>query len=273
MRVKLNGEVISDDWQWIYDYFKIPAFSPQVVRNAVDTTPEGEDLTLEINSVGGSVFAGFEIYTILRQAERTRNLHSVAEVQSLAASAASTIMVGCSAAMLSPVAQVMIHLPSTYTDGDINAHKRSERTLDSIAQSILNGYELKCGAKVTRARLEHMMENESWICAQDAVEMGLADGILYDEEGVLLPANVINAVGGGIRSLVNSASGLNSPEELLARYEQAVRNGAPAAEGHPVDGAPTMQESRPHEPAGTEPANDTEAWHRRAAIDLETLRF
>ena len=91
MRVTLNGEVISDDYQWLYDYFEIAAFSPGVIRQALRDNPEGEELVLEINSVGGSVFAGFEIYTLLRGAE----CHTVAEVQSLAASAASTVMAGC----------------------------------------------------------------------------------------------------------------------------------------------------------------------------------
>ena len=98
MRVTLNGEVISDDWQWVYDYFDIAAFSPGVIRQALRDNPEGEDLVLEINSVGGSVFAGFEIYTLLRGAE----CPTVAEVQSLAASAASTVMAGCSRVLVSP---------------------------------------------------------------------------------------------------------------------------------------------------------------------------
>ena len=68
MRVRLNGTVIPSGSQWLYDYFGIDAFSPALVRQAVENNPEGEDLELEINSPGGSVFAGFEIYSILREA-------------------------------------------------------------------------------------------------------------------------------------------------------------------------------------------------------------
>ena len=56
MRVTLNGEVVSDDYQWLYDYFEIAAFSPGVIRQALRDNPEGEELVLEINSIGGSVF-------------------------------------------------------------------------------------------------------------------------------------------------------------------------------------------------------------------------
>ena len=54
MRVRLNGTVIPSGSQWLYDYFGIDAFSPALVRQAVENNPEGEDLELEINSPGGS---------------------------------------------------------------------------------------------------------------------------------------------------------------------------------------------------------------------------
>ena len=83
MRVTLNGIVAADDDVEIYQWFGFAAFSPKAVRDAVASTPEGEELVLEINSGGGSVFAGSEIYSVLRSS----GIHTVAEVQSLAASA------------------------------------------------------------------------------------------------------------------------------------------------------------------------------------------
>lgn len=177
MNVTLNGYVVADADQWIYDWFGIDAFSPSVLRQAVRDNPDGDDLILEINSGGGSVFAGFEMYSILRGAK----CHTVAQVQSLAASAASTIMIGCSKVMLSPVAQVMIHLPSSYVEGNQEDMERERRTLESITQSILNGYELRCRGKTTRAHLAELMHAESWLPAQEAVELGLADGILFQD--------------------------------------------------------------------------------------------
>jgi len=83
MRVTLNGIVAADDDVEIYQWFGFAAFSPKAVRDAVASTPEGEELVLEINSGGGSVSAGSEIYSVLRSS----GIHTVAEVQSLAASA------------------------------------------------------------------------------------------------------------------------------------------------------------------------------------------
>ena len=267
MRVTLNGEVISDDYQWLYDYFGITAFSPGVIRQALRDNPVGEDLILEINSVGGSVFAGFEIYTLLRGAE----CPTVAEVQSLAASAASTVMSGCSRVLVSPVAQIMLHQPAMFTDGNIEEHDRSLRMLESIQRSIVNGYVTRCGDKCTRRKLENMVNQETWLTAQEAVDIGLADGILGQEDGdgTGLALSVVNSVGSGIRSLAVGGSGGTSPADLLARYEEAVRAGATPADGHPVKPV----EPKEVDPAGGVPADNVDNWRRTARLAIEKNRF
>lgn len=267
MRVTLNGEVISDDYQWLYDYFEIAAFSPGVIRQALRDNPEGEDLVLEINSVGGSVFAGFEIYTLLRSAE----CPTVAEVQSLAASAASTVMSGCSRVLVSPVAQIMLHQPAMFTDGNIEEHDRSLRMLESIQRSIVNGYVTRCGDKCTRRQLENMVNRETWLSAQEAVDIGLADGILgqEDTDGAGLALSVVNSVGNGIRSLAVGGSSATSPAQLLARYEEAVRAGAQPAEGHPVEPAAPNDV----DPDGSVPSDNMDSWRRSARLAIEQNRF
>ena len=267
MRVTLNGEVITDDWQWLYDYFEIAAFSPGVIRQALRDNPEGEDLVLEINSVGGSVFAGFEIYTLLLGAE----CPTVAEVQSLAASAASTVMSGCSRVLVSPVAQIMLHQPAMYTDGNIEEHDRSLRMLESIQRSIVNGYVTRCGDKCTRRQLENMVNRETWLSAQEAVEIGLADGILGQEDGDTagLALSVANSVGSGIRSLATNSAGIHTPAQLMERYEAAVRGGAKPVDGHPVAPEPPEHAN----PAGRNPADDLDHWRRAARLSIEQNRF
>lgn len=259
MRVTLNGYIVNDDDLWLYQWFEIGAFSPAVVRQALADNPEGEDLELEINSGGGSVYAGFEMYSLLREAK----CNTVAIVQSMAGSAASTIMAACREVRMSPVAQVMIHLPSSYAEGSQNDMKHEAKVLEQITQSILNGYETKCAGKTTRDRLDRMIRAETWLTAQEAVELGLADSILGQEtEGAVLPQTIVNAAGAGIRALVSSAAPALNANTLWERYEQAVRNGAKPAEGHPVS------------PAGDGTANHTtDNWQAKARLEIEKLRF
>lgn len=270
MRIHLNGQVVPSKDQWLYDWFGIPAFCPAVVRQAIEINPPGEDLELEINSVGGSVFAGFEIYSVLQEAK----CNTVAIVQSLAASAASTVMVGCKRVLLSPVAQVMIHLPATETYGNRHDHREGLQMLESITQSILNGYQLRCGEKASRKRLEQLMDSETWLPAQDAVELGLADAIMVDGESVdpaALPLSVVNSVGSGIRALASNAV-RNDTATLLEQYQKLVAAGVrPAAEGHPVEpAAPSPND--PVAPAGEAPVVSDD-WRRKVRLAIEKNRF
>ena len=241
MRVTLNGIVASDDDQEVYDWWGIGAFSPKTVRQALADNPQGEELVLEINSPGGSVFAGGEIYSVLRSSE---SVWTRAEIQSLAASAASYLCLGCSEVVISPVAMMMLHLPATSTRGDRAEHLRSIQMLDTTREAILNAYAIRSGVKADRGALRRMMSAETWLTAQEAVELGLADSVLYQEEAV--PQNVMNAAGAGLRAL--GCGGVPDIALLRAEYRKAKAAGQP----EPPE-APT--------------------WQAKARLDLEKIRF
>lgn len=221
MRTQLNGYIVADEDAWIYRFFGYTVSSPGDIRRAVAENPPGETLTVEVNSPGGSMFAGFEMYSVLRGAE----CDTEAEVQSLAASAASTAMLGCKRVKAAPVAQVMVHNPAVTADGNQYDHRKTAEDLAKFAQSILNAYELKCRGKKTRAELEAMMDAETWLPVQEAVEAGLVDEIIGG--GSLLPAQVVNCVGGGLRALCGAG---NLPSAAELRGQKAAldaRNGEP----------------------------------------------
>lgn len=221
MRTQLNGYIVADEDAWLYRFFGYTVSSPGDIRRAVAENPPGETLTLEVNSPGGSMFAGFEMYSVLRGAE----CDTEAEVQSLAASAASTAMLGCKRVRATPVAQVMVHNPAVTADGNQYDHRKTAKDLDKFAQSILNAYELKCRGKRTREQLKTMMDSETWMPVQEAVEAGLVDEIIGGIE--LLPAQVVNCVGGGLRALCG-AGGLPSAAELRAKKAALdAQNGEP----------------------------------------------
>ena len=134
------------------------------------------------------------MYSVLRSA----GCRTVAEVQSLAASAASVVMLGCQEVHASPVAQVMIHLPSMGTQGDRYDHQASIGVLDSITESILNAYTIKAGPRSSRDELKRLMRTTAWMTAPEAKGLGLVDKIVGEEE--IDPAAILNSCGSGIRS-------------------------------------------------------------------------
>lgn len=221
MRTQLSGYIVADEDALLYRWFGYSVSCPADIRRAVAENPPGETLTLEINSPGGSMFAGFEMYSVLRGAE----CDTEAEVQSLAASAASTAMLGCKRVKATPVAQVMVHNPAVTADGNQYDHRKTAKDLDKFAQSILNAYELKCRGKKTREQLKAMMDSETWMPVQEAAEAGLVDEIIGGAE--LLPAQIVNCVGGGLRALCG-AGGLPSVAELRAKKAALdAQNGEP----------------------------------------------
>ncbi len=275
MRVQLNGYVVEDTDAWIYKFFGFGAICPRDVREALANNPEGEELIFEVNSPGGSVFSGFEIYSAIRTARRERNIRVVAEVQSIAASAASTIVEGCSQILMAPVAQMMIHLPSTHTDGDVTEHRKSIAILEAITASILNAYELRSAGKLSREQLDALIRNETWMTAQEAVAAGLADGILYadGEAPLTIPERVTNALGGGIRALALSAGAMPSPEDLRARYQKLVDQGKATAvndDGTPAAPAAVPEPKPEPSPQGGALKDD---WRNLARVELSKKRF
>ncbi len=191
MKFAVNGMIASDEDAHMIRFFGLENIwkmvCPQDIRDAIANTPQGDTLTLEINSGGGSLYAGFEMYSLLAGAD----IPTRAEVQSLAGSAASILLAGVKTACCSPVGQVMIHLPSTVTDGNEVAHKESLGMLQAATESIINAYAAKCGDKITRDALKAKMTAETYLTAQQALEIGLIDEILGGSQP-FTPAQVMN---------------------------------------------------------------------------------
>ena len=106
--------------------------------------------------------------------------HITVKIEGLAASAASVIAMAADEVHMSPVAMMMIHNPATVIFGEISDLKSGIAMLSEVKESIVNAYEQKTG--LSRAKISHMMDAESWFNAWKAVELGFADKVLYTTE-------------------------------------------------------------------------------------------
>jgi len=134
------------------------------------------DITIWINSPGGDVFAASQIYNMLMD---YRGKVTV-KIDGIAASAASVIAMAGGDVLISPTGLFMIHNPMTIAFGDTVEMEKAIAMLSEVKESIINAYELKTG--LSRAKLSHLMDAESWFNANKAVELGFADGILFSDE-------------------------------------------------------------------------------------------
>lgn len=176
MVLNLKGELIPDEWAEIYRYWGYTTgfYCPGDIREAIASLSAGEELILEINSIGGSVEGAAEIYSMIQKlANPTR-----AEIQSLAASAASYFPLACDRVEISLPAQMMIHCSCWGLGGNKHDHTWTAKQLDVTDNSILDVYCRKCGEKATREELNQMMEDETYLSAQECLRLGLVDAII-----------------------------------------------------------------------------------------------
>ena len=175
MKIEVKGAIISDSEQWVYDWFEIPATSAGKVNKLLNQALPNEDIEISINSPGGSVFAGSEIFTALKEYKGK----VVGKIVGMAGSAASVIAMGCSELQISPTGQIMIHNASGSFEGDYNDMQLGADILKGINESIANAYAMKTG-KDQKCLLE-MMNNETWMSSQKAFDLGFVDKIMFVE--------------------------------------------------------------------------------------------
>lgn len=180
MKLNIKGPIVSNNDKWFYDWLEMDATAPKDV-----VLPEtGEPIEVLINSGGGDVYAGSEIYTALRSYPGDVTV----KIVGIAASAASVIAMAGNHVEISPVAQIMIHNVSSGLYGDSKAFAHEAEVLSGFNQSIANSYVAKTGKSMEE--LLELMSKETWFTAEKAVAHGFADSIMFAvEEAPLLVAS------------------------------------------------------------------------------------
>ena len=194
-KVNIKGPIVSDNDARIYEWLGIKATCPKIVNDAIDKA-NGEDLEVIINSGGGSVFAASEIYTALKSYMGNVTV----KIVGMAASAASVIAMAGKKVMMTPTGQMMIHNVTTYAEGDYRDMEHTADILKTANDTIANAYRLKSGK--TQEELLALMDDETWMDAKKAKELGLIDEIMFEDVQLaasagysgLLPPEIINTV-------------------------------------------------------------------------------
>lgn len=198
----MKGEVIPDDYSDVYDWLNYQYFSPQSISDAL-TEANGEDITLEINSPGGYIDAGSEIYTELMEYPGTVN----AKIVGYACSAASWIALAADHVVMSPTAQMMIHRASGGAIGNSSDMKSEYNALNQIDKSFVDLYAKRTGKSPNE--IYQMMVDTTWMNAKTAVENGFADEVMFENKEPAL----VNADG----SLSVKPEMINKIKNLLHR--------------------------------------------------------
>lgn len=225
MKLNLSGELIPSDWAEVYRKYGYTSgfYCPDDVRTAISKLDPGEELLLEVNSIGGSVFGGNEIYALLEDCTNPTR----AVIQSLAASAASYMIMACDKIEIHLPAQLMIHRASTVARGNAEDLQQAQQMLGVTDNAILDTYCRRCGDKVTREELATMMEHESYIGATDALRYGLVDSIVganTNKQADLLVASAFNNTVKAMRTLPDIQELMQADKNESDRLRQELEN-------------------------------------------------
>ena len=165
----LNGTIAEESW---FD----DDVTPQLFKEELN---QGNgNITVWINSPGGDCVAAAQIYNMLIDYKGDVTV----KIDGIAASAASVIAMAGTKVLMSPVSMLMIHNPMTIAFGNKGEMEKAISMLDEVKESIINAYEIKTG--MSRAKLSHLMDSETWMDAHKAVELGFADDILKRSEAI-----------------------------------------------------------------------------------------
>ena len=165
--LRLEGAIAEESW-----------FDDEVTPAAfkAELTSGSGPITVWINSPGGDCVAAAQIYNMLMDYPADVTVR----IDGIAASAASVIAMAGTKVQMSPVSVIMIHNPLTVAMGDSDEMRRAIQLLDEVKESIINAYEIKTG--LSRAKLSHLMDGETWMNAKKALELGFCDEILYQSK-------------------------------------------------------------------------------------------
>lgn len=218
--MNVKGTIVNDDMGPVYDFFKKSTTYPSKFMS--ELPEDNGDIEVNINSGGGIVDAGAEIYTALRNYPG----HVKVNVVGQAASAASIIAMAGDEVVMSPVAQMMIHNVSADKFGDDRDHEHMAKLLKSMNESLASAYVAKTG--LSQSEVLKLMNDETWLNAKQAVEKHFADSVMFDKEEdaakVLLTASAdtdgmlsLAALQAGREAMLNAQPNKPTPPSLTAK--------------------------------------------------------
>lgn len=208
--------------------------SAKAVKDSLDNVKE--DIVIRLNSGGGDVFEGIEIYNYLKSLSN----HITIEVTALAASAASLVAMAGDKIIIRTGANMMVHEASTMAFGNKSDIQKTLNALTAIDTSIVDIYHDRTG--LDRDEIDNLIANETWLTADEAINKGFADekssrkSVEKQKEGVenlkdskylarlKEQRSILNAMINEAEETSDEPSSDDSNEQRIADLENKIKN-------------------------------------------------
>lgn len=179
----INGDIVTADYEWYYDFFDMKCTTPEHLKMNFADAKDDEEIIVHVNSGGGMVTAGMEIYSMIAQRKNVTVL-----IDGIAASAAGVLTQGADKVLIAPVGAIMIHNVLANVNGDYHEMERTAEELQELNRAMAGAYAQKSGRPMDE--ILELMDKETWLSAEKAISYGFADAIIEPQK-----AEVTNATG------------------------------------------------------------------------------
>lgn len=192
LEIYIYGDVESDGYDWWTDEVIRSETSANTFREELAKYADIAEIKLYINSYGGSVFEGTAIYNQLKRHPAKKTVY----IDGFACSIASVIAMAGDEIIMPRNALMMIHNMWMFSYGNAAELRKAADDLDIINNAGKQAYLQKAGEKVTEELLSRMMDDETWLTAEDCIRYGLADRFAEEDAdpakvaGVMQKANL-----------------------------------------------------------------------------------
>lgn len=165
--IDIYGEIIDESWRMSDTETSAPSF-----KDALKELKDVKQITVNINSGGGDVFSGVAIHNMLK----SHKAHVTVKIDGLAASIASVIAMAGDKVIIPRNAMLMIHNAWTFAVGNANDLRKQAEDLEKVNSVVINSY-LDKNPDIDEDKLRSLMDEETWLTAQEAKDLGLVDEI------------------------------------------------------------------------------------------------
>lgn len=213
-----NGPISEDTW-WGDEV------TPALFRD--ELAKVSGNLTVWLNSPGGDVFAASQIYSMLKNHKGKVTV----KIDGIAASAASVVAMAGEETLISPTGMLMCHNPMTCAMGNKADMEKAIALLDEVKESIINAYAEK--SHLSRNKIARLMDEETWMNAEKALQLGFVDGILFSKKNPFVPEEKPEKTDPDEKKKESTASMLYTPSKTLDSFLQKIS--ATASKGTPIN--------------------------------------
>lgn len=173
-KISIRGVMIPNDYKFFYDWLGTESTCPEDVQKVLDAFQDGDEIEVYINSPGGVIDVGSEIYTLLRSNKDHVKIYITGE-----ACSAASIVAMAGYCEMAPTALMMVHCVSTRASGNHNDMEHAAEMLQTADQALCTAYTSKSGMSQQEALA--MMDKETWLTAEQAKERGLIDAVMFED--------------------------------------------------------------------------------------------